>query len=292
MQRATHSMTGAGFAAGTTEVGELRVEVRAVNGRGLAVKVRAPAALAGYEAAIEEAVRAQVRRGSLGVVIERASSGALLPDAAVLRAAADDLRRAAAELQLPAPDLGHVLQVAGLAARGEPSTSRPLPPGLAALLDRALADLLRHRAADGRGTVAAIEQDLAEFEGLRVAAAARAPGLVADHRERLLQRVREFVAQHLPAAPPALALVREVAIFADRVDVQEELQRLAAHLHEVRAVLARGGEVGRRLEFLLQELLRETNTLGSKSPDTTMAHAAVAMKSCIDRMKEQVANLE
>ncbi len=104
--------------------------------------------------------------------------------------------------------------------------------------------------------------------------------------------MQEFVARHVPAAPPAPELVREVAAFADRVDVAEELQRLSAHIAEVRAVLARGGEVGRRLEFLLQELLRETNTLGSKSPDTTIAHAVVAMKTCVERMKEQAANLE
>jgi len=91
---------------------------------------------------------------------------------------------------------------------------------------------------------------------------------------------------------PAVDLVREVAIYADRVDVAEELQRLAAHLAEIRAALGQPGEVGRRLEFLLQELLRETNTLASKSPDVALSHAAVAMKSCIDRLKEQVANLE
>ena len=87
-------------------------------------------------------------------------------------------------------------------------------------------------------------------------------------------------------------LVREVAVFADRVDVAEELQRLRSHQQEVRKALQGGGEVGRRLEFLLQELLRETNTLGSKSPDTETAHAVVAMKGCIATMKEQLANLE
>ena len=86
--------------------------------------------------------------------------------------------------------------------------------------------------------------------------------------------------------------MREVALFADRVDVAEELQRLRAHTDEIRSLLHKGGEVGRRLEFLLQELLRETNTLGSKSPDTEVAHTVVAMKSCIATIKEQVANLE
>ena len=104
--------------------------------------------------------------------------------------------------------------------------------------------------------------------------------------------MQEFVAANVPAPPPAVDLVREVALFSDKVDVAEELQRLRAHQQEVRNALQQGGEVGRRLDFLLQELLREANTLGSKSPDTETAHVVVAMKGCIATMKEQVANLE
>ena len=81
-------------------------------------------------------------------------------------------------------------------------------------------------------------------------------------------------------------------MFSERVDVEEELQRLGAHLRELRTVLNKGGAMGRKLEFLLQEALRETNTLGSKSPDVAMAHCVVAMKGAIDRLKEQAANLE
>jgi uncharacterized protein (TIGR00255 family) len=104
--------------------------------------------------------------------------------------------------------------------------------------------------------------------------------------------VQEFVAANVPTPPPAVDLVREVAVYADRVDVAEEFQRLRTHTDALNKLLTEGGEVGRRLEFLLQELLRETNTLGSKSPDTEVAHAVVAMKSCISVIKEQVANLE
>jgi uncharacterized protein (TIGR00255 family) len=90
----------------------------------------------------------------------------------------------------------------------------------------------------------------------------------------------------------AYDIVREVGIFAERSDVSEELQRLDSHLREVEATLDQHVAVGRRLEFLLQEVLRETNTLGSKSPDVEMAHIVVAMKSNIDKLKEQAANLE
>lgn len=292
MERPTHSMTGVGLAAGPSEIGELRVEVRSVNGRGFSAKLRLPPNAGGYEAAIEELVRASIARGSVLVVLERAQATAVLPDPEQVKALAGSLRQLAEELRLPPPSLADVLQLLAASGRADAATSRPLPPQLRALLERALADLAAHRRSDGRGTAAAITEQLDQFAALVAQAAARAPMLVDEYRARLLQRVQEFVARHVPAAPPAPELVREVAAFADRVDVAEELQRLTAHIAEVRAVLARGGEVGRRLEFLLQELLRETNTLGSKSPDTTIAHAVVAMKTCVERMKEQAANLE
>lgn len=284
-------MTGAGFAAGPTEVGDTRIEVRAVNGKAMSVRLRLPAVCAGLEAACEELLRQRIGRGSLQLVLEVASAPSL-PDRDQLRRAALELQGVAAELGLPAPTLGDVLHAMAASSRGEPTTARPLPPRLRALLEQALADLAAHRALDGRSTVAAIVTQLDEFAGQVAAAAARAPQLVDAHRQRLQQRIQEFLVQQGVSPPPTLDLLREVALHADRIDVAEELVRLRAHLGEFRAVLERGGEVGRRLEFLLQELLRETNTLGSKSPDTVMAHTVVAMKSLLDRIKEQVANLE
>lgn len=298
MDAAVHSMTGVGFAAGATEVGEVRIEVRSVNGRALSVRMRLSNACAGFEAAIEELVRQQVPRGSVTVTVELRSAGALLPDRALLRSVADELQSLAGELGLPPPSLVEVVQIANAGSRTDAATARPLPPRFRALVEHALAELQVHRRQDGAATAAAIGQQLDEFDAHVQSAAARAPMLAEAFRDRLLQKVRDFLANHGLAGGQnggqlsAGDLVREVAIHADRVDVAEELQRLRAHLAEIRAVFARAGEVGRRLEFLLQELLRETNTLGSKSPDTVMSHTAVAMKTCIDRMKEQVANLQ
>jgi len=284
-------MTGAGFAAGVCEFGEVRIEVRTVNGRTLAVRSRVPAALAGHEPALEDLVRSRLQRGMVTVAVEVRAGAPLLPDRAALRAAAAQLQELARELGLPPPSLAEVVQLFGSPGRPEPAAGRPLPPRFAALLEQALLDLEQHRRSEGLATAAAIERELAGFEGHVAAAAARAPQLAGLYRERLLQRVQEFVAAHLAGPVPAVDVVREVALHADRIDTAEELQRLSAHLAELRAALAAGGS-GRRLEFLLQELLRETNTLGAKSPDAPMAHLAVAMKTCIDRMKEQAANLE
>jgi uncharacterized protein (TIGR00255 family) len=292
MDRPAISMTGAGFAAGATEVGELRIEVRTVNGRSLATKQKLTSACAGFEVAIEALVRERVRRGSVNVSVERQAAVPAGPDRAILRAAAQELRDIAAELSLPAPTLADVVQYVGHSGRGEATTSRPLPPRVRELIEQALEDLQRGRLADGRGTVAAIETHLAEFSAHLATAVERAPRIVDAYRERLLQRVQDFVQAHAPGPAPVVDILREVAVYADKVDVAEELQRLHSHLGEIRAVLRGGGEVGRRLELLLQELLRETNTLGAKSPDSSFAHAVVAMKSGIDRLREQAANLE
>lgn len=285
-------MTGVGTAAGVTELGELRFELRSVNGRGLAVRLRLPSAGAPFEMAIEEAVRARLQRGTVTVTAELAGAATPGLDRTRFAAATAQLRALAAELGLPSPTLADVVAAVGALGRGDPQASLPLPESWAKVLSQAIDQLQLHRATDGRATAAAVLVGLDEFTALADAAAARAPALLVAYRERLLQRVQEFVAAHVPEPVPAADLVREVALYGDRVDTAEELQRLRAHLAEFRAVLAAGGEVGRRLEFLLQELLRETNTLGAKSPDTTLAHTVVAMKSSLERIKEQLANLQ
>jgi uncharacterized protein (TIGR00255 family) len=159
------------------------------------------------------------------------------------------------------------------------------------LFDRALAALLEHRRAEGRSVAELVTGQIRELEAGHAAAAARAPEIIANHRQKLLERVNQFLEGQARTMEDADVL-REVALFADRVDVTEELDRLAVHLEQARALLAAGGEVGRKLEFLLQEVLREINTLGSKSPDAAMARTVVDMKAAIDRAREQAANLE
>ncbi len=289
---AVASMTGAGTAAGPTGLGELRVEARSVNGRALVVKHRLCPELAGVESELEERVRTVIHRGTVTLQVDRADAAfGALSDLPALQTLAERLRQAARGLGLPEElSLRDLLAVAGSLPRPAGGAAE-LPADVAALVDRALAALVARRRAEGRTTAAAMTGHLDELERQLQVAVARAPEVVAAHREKLLRRLQDFVQQQ-GSQLEAADLVREVALFAERVDVSEEVQRLHAHLAAVRATLAAGGEVGRRLEFLLQEVLRETNTLGSKSPDVTMSHAAVAMKSCIDKLKEQAANLE
>jgi len=286
---ATFSMTGTGSAAGATEAGPLRIELRSVNGRALQVKQRLCREVSGLEPVFEDELRAKVGRGSVTLVVERGGSADGLPDRARLAQIVGSMRALARDLGLSDQ---MTLRDALDLAKDAPSTfDRDDCPRLMALLQSAIADLQAHRAEGGKVTAAAMRSELDALDRLRAEAAQRAPAIVEDHRARLLQRMREFVAAQGLRLDEG-ALVREVGLFAERVDVEEELQRLSAHLRETRSVLDGGGAVGRKVEFLLQEVLRETNTLGSKSPDVAMAHCVVAMKSAIDRLKEQAANLE
>ena len=137
----------------------------------------------------------------------------------------------------------------------------------------------------------AMREEIERFIQALSAVQVRAPEMVASYRERLLGRVNEFLEGRAQAMETG-DVIREVAVFADRVDIAEELQRLGAHVERAEELLAAGGAVGRKLEFLVQEMLREVNTVGSKSPDVAIAHRVVEMKSCVDRLKEQAANLE
>lgn len=292
VQAPVASMTGVGMAAGPTELGAMRIELRSVNGRGLAVKHRLCAECGMLEHLIEERVRATLARGSVSVTVEVADDLGLLGDVAALRRIAERLRAVARALDLSEDfNLREVLLLASSLPRNPAASHDRLPPAFAGLLDAALLALIGRRRAEGASLTTVLHGHLDELRRQLAVAAARAPLVVTAHRERLYKRVGEVLAAQglqLEAAD----LVREVALFAERIDVSEEVQRLGAHLDEVHAVIGQGGEVGRRLEFLLQEVLREANTLGSKSPDVTMSHAVVAMKSAIDKLKEQAANLE
>jgi uncharacterized protein (TIGR00255 family) len=277
------------------------VEIRSVNGKGLAVKIRLPSELATADRAIEERVRARLHRGTVSVQVgvERTSAAiAAAVDGPRFVAAARHLQDLAAEAGLAAPLVGDVLAVPGVVASGAGAAletadagAEPPPAALLAAVDAALSELCRAREVEGAATLAAMREQLAVVATGLDAVAARAPQVVGEHRAKLIERVNEFLAGRALQLGPD-DVIRELGVFADRVDVGEELQRLAAHLERARTVLAAGGQVGRGLEFLFQELLRETNTIGSKSPDVEIAHTVVAMKSAIDRLKEQAANLE
>jgi uncharacterized protein (TIGR00255 family) len=193
------------------------------------------------------------------------------------------------------PQLSDVLAFPGVvtaaqaASRGR--TSWEPPKDVLALVSGAATALQKSRAEEARAILADMNEQLDTIAAVLAEVKVRAPKVVEGYREKLLQRVNEFLEGQARAMEDA-DVIREVALYADRVDTSEELQRLETHLQKAASILTTGGQVGRSLEFLLQEMLREANTIASKSPDAEMAHCIVKAKSCIDRLKEQAQNLE
>ncbi len=295
-------MTGSGQSSGITSLGDLRIEIRSVNGRGLQTKWRMPPSCQGFEPALTARLRAVAERGHcvISFDLERLATEteARLLDPELCRRAHAELRSIHAELGLAGdgPAISDVLQLVRLAvpvSRDRDTTrgSSELPDDVAVLFAEALDAWGQSRRKEGAATAEALRGSLSRVGALNVSAGARAPEFVETYRARLLQRIDEYMSKHGHAAEPRDVL-REVAVFAERIDTAEETQRLEQHVAAARELLDRGGRVGRPLEFLLQEMLREANTLGSKSPDVDLSHLVVELKSEIDKLKEQAANIE
>jgi uncharacterized protein (TIGR00255 family) len=146
------------------------------------------------------------------------------------------------------------------------------------------------REAEGRHLRSDLERNASAIEKVVARIAKRMPQAVLAHQKKLHERVEELIAGR--GAVQAEDLAREIALIADRMDVSEELSRLDSHIAQLRALLERSGPVGRQLDFLVQEMLREANTIGSKCNDAQVAHGVIEVKTSIERLREQVQNVE
>jgi uncharacterized protein (TIGR00255 family) len=286
-----------GFGAGRAREGgeEVSVEVRSVNYKFCEVKARLPRELGGLEAEIVRTVKARLRRGSIEVAVQRTATTAppLAPrvDEQLAREYAAALRRArdAAGLQgdVTLQDLAAAEGVLVLEER------RPdlevVGRAVASALEAGLAELEAMRAREGAALAADLAGNAALIDKRLADAEALAPGVVEAHRARLTQRIAEL-AGGVPADPQRVA--QEVAIFAERSDVAEEVSRLKIHLARFGEQLREDGAQGRQLDFLVQEMNREVNTLGSKSQSAEIAQRVVEMKALLERIREQVQNVE
>ncbi|HXG16473.1 MAG TPA: YicC/YloC family endoribonuclease [Calidithermus sp.] len=290
-------MTGFGRAEGVGPAFLLTVEVRSVNHRHLDVSIRLPAALAALEPAARRLVQSRLERGRVEVTVQLVPQGggaaaevAVDPDLA--RRYVEQARALAATLGLAGePSLAWVLEQPGVLRLAEPPRPEPdaVGPVLEATLGRALDDLVARRAAEGATLGAELRGLRSELLGLVAAMSARAPLAAARREERLRERVRALAGE---VGVDEGRLATEVAVWAQKTDVTEELTRLRVHLDELGLMLDKGGPVGRPLDFLLQELNREVNTLAAKADDLELAQAALAAKGILEKMREQVQNLE
>ncbi len=286
-----YSMTGYASAARTLARCSLSVELRAVNSRYLDLVFRLPEELRAIESQLRELIMGKVNRGKVEC---RASLTYLPAVQGVLDVNEDLAQRIAAagrRVQERVPE-ARALQVADIlrwpGVIGEPDLSiDELGNAARELIEQALGDFNASRGREGGKLARIILDRAARMQELVQEIAPKVPLLVKAYGERLSARLAEAGLN-----PDDDRMRQEIVLFASKLDVDEELSRLGAHVKELQHVLGRGGAVGRRLDFLMQEFNREANTLGSKSADLESTQVAVEIKVLIEQMREQVQNLE
>ncbi|MBI5659958.1 MAG: YicC family protein [Nitrosomonadales bacterium] len=286
-----YSMTG--FAAATAELdaGSLAVEIRAVNHRYLDIQLRVPDELRMLESPLREAIAAQLARGKVecrvGYAARQSEQNPAQLNHALLRQLAQwngEVRAVLAE--------ANSLSVADVLRWNGVLESAALPADTLAatvldLLQRALREFSAARGREGGKLKAFLLQRVEQIEILCGEVAPRIPSAVAAYEEKLASRLNLALQNRDDER-----MRQEISLFASKIDVDEELSRLRTHLAEMKRVLEKGGTAGKRLDFLMQELHREANTLGAKSVDAEISRASMEMKLLIEQMREQIQNIE
>ena len=287
-------MTGFGAAAGPIGSQQVTLELRTVNHRFFNPSIKLPSALSQWEGELREQLRKGVARGHVTAVarIERAATGMQEIDEQKVARYADLLRGIQQRHQLDgAVDLATILRFPDVLASEPDQEHAGTPAEVQKLAGEAIDALTRMREVEGTRLAALLDERITMVEGALSRIAARAPGRLVAERERLRKSVKELT-EGVDLDQQRLA--QEIALLADRLDVSEEVDRFRSHISAFRETLSSGKKepVGKRLGFLLQEMLREANTTGSKSKDAAMLHDVVAVKEELERIAEQVENIE
>jgi uncharacterized protein (TIGR00255 family) len=291
------SMTGFGRADVSTDLCSITVEARSVNHRHLDLAIRLPRTLASLEPRVRRALQQGLERGRIDLNVQLgAGTGSSLQrvaiDAALAREYAERAKALGTELGLDGePSLTWVLERSGVVRLEEPELpdAEALWPTLEGALSRAIGALVEQRLTEGAAMAAALRALRTELATHVNAMVARAPAGAARREERLRERIRALVEG---VGVDEGRILTEAAIWAEKSDIAEELARLRAHLDQLGLTLDKGGPVGRPLDFLLQELNREVNTVASKADDLELSQIALAAKGVLEKMREQVQNLE
>ncbi len=286
------SMTAFARGDSVNDKGALSWEIRTVNHRYLDTALRLPEGFRSQENDLKELVRQYLSRGKVDATLRFDPEGAETVAAINLdQELIKNLIAAQAEIQTLSSSASNlsVSEILNWPGVVQPETLDfdDLFKAAAVLLDETLKDLVKARCREGERLVGFIEQRCDQIEKIIVAVTARREIVVDGARERLMQRIEGLDLEFDPTR-----LEQELAIQAQRLDVSEELDRLVVHIQELRQILASGKAVGRRLDFLMQELNREANTLGSKSNDAETTRYSMDLKVLIEQMREQIQNIE
>jgi len=286
------SMTGHGDARHQSEGLSVTVEIRTVNSRYFKLMVRGPETYASLESKIEESVRKHIRRGTVSVSLrierQRADDDFQI-NGDVIRS----YRQQLAELSDDSPDIGTLLMLPGVVDEPRPTAANLEHdwPVVQPALQLAIESLHSMRENEGRATAADLTANCSIISKRLQEIETRTPTVVKNYHQRLTERINKLVAERNVTVEPA-DLIREVGILSERCDISEEVVRLRSHLGQFDKISAGKESAGRKLDFLIQEMFREANTIGSKANDADIAMHVVDIKTCIERMREQIQNVE
>lgn len=289
-------MTGYGEATLQDEHAYCRVEIRSVNNRHFKLSLRCPEGFQQHEAEFERLVRESISRGTVYVTVRidrtGSSSGPRL-NAELLKSYWSQVNEISRELSVAPPEPAQLLSLPGVLSddRFGADVVETLWPGVEKAIRAAAIHLQEFRQKEGEATANELRQLFSSLELILQRVIEVAPQVAQEYHQKLLQRTRELLAGS-DVTLESSDVIREVALFADRCDIHEEITRLRSHLEQFLNLVDNGATPGRKLDFLCQEMFREVNTIGSKANNIVLSHAAVEMKSIIERIREIVQNVE
>lgn len=292
------SMTGYGNASAASESLSISVEIRAVNNRHLKTNIRCPDSYAPLESQIEKLIRSVVSRGTISVSI-KADRLDEEPNVAINRTTLmhywEQISNAAAEVSLEQPkDITPLLSLPGVFRQKQSNVENDLDAEwqiIEQACNAALDKFNQFRADEGRSMQEELLRNCQLIDDELVKVSNDAPQVVVDYRDKLLERVNQLL-EKSEAQLEETDIIKEVSIYADRCDINEEITRLRCHIEQMREFLQAEESLGKKMEFLCQEMFREVNTIGSKSNLVSIARSVVEMKSAVEKMRELVMNIE
>ena len=290
------SMTGYGESVVQNEHAYCRVEIRSVNNRHFKLSLRCPDGFLQQETEFERLLRDTISRGTvyLSLKIDRsANTGGPRLNTELLKSFWRQLNDVCHELSVPSPDPAQLLNVPGMLQ--DDSFDSEIVEKLWPLVEQGVKAAANHlqefRRKEGDATANELRQLCDSIEKVLEHVVVMAPQVAREYHEKLVQRTRELLAGAEVKIEPSDVL-REVAVYADRCDIHEEITRLRSHISQFLTLIDKGTSPGRKLDFLCQEMFREVNTIGSKANHIGLSHSAVDLKSSIERIREIVQNVE
>lgn len=283
-----NSMTGFGRAVFDAPFGRITVEIQSVNRKYLEIFVSMPKELSRFEPEVRKWVGEAVARGqvSVRIFLNVTEVEELLPDVAMLKGLKKGWEKVSRELGTDPKEvtLPFLMQYLPIQGKGDLAQDENLPP-LHRCLDEALQSLLKMQKKEGKALAQDLAERLKELERMINGVEKLAPDATKKMRMKLVEKMEEAFKGDIEER-----LLREVALFAERVDISEEITRFRSHVVQFKELL-KGTGVGRKMDFLIQELGREVNTIGSKSMEASISHLVVEMKSELEKMREQIQNI-